>query len=395
MIAVTAVVLLVLGGAVEPDTAATAALTLVARNVPHDRAVLLSFRIDRGVFEEGETVRLTIRRQRGAAEAKEVFSDAIAAESATGEHTDRADIVPGAAYSYAATVRIGDRTFSADSGMVTVPTVFTWDRLKTFLALCIFGGFFYYLIRASRTRETFLRRIPGIDAIEEAIGRATEMGKPVLYIPGLKDQSDLQTLASLVVLGDVGRTTAEYGVRLLVPTRYPVVMTMAEEIVRDAYTVAGRPDAFVREDIRFLSDNQFAYCAGVDGIMLREEPAANLYMGAFYAESLILSETGYAGGAIQVAGTASPTQIPFFVVACDYTMIGEEFYAASAYLSRDPKAVAGIKAADWLKIVLIAYFLTGGALALAAAVIGPDKPSFVHTLLEYMKMPQRLFGIGN
>ena len=30
-----------------------------------------------------------------------------------------------------------------------------------------------------------IRKIPGLDAIEEAIGRATEMGRPVHYCPGI------------------------------------------------------------------------------------------------------------------------------------------------------------------------------------------------------------------
>jgi hypothetical protein len=82
-------------------------------------------------------------------------------------------------------------------------------------------------------------------------------------------------------------------------------------------------------------------------------------MGAFYAESLMLAETGFATGAIQVAGTANVHQLPFFVVACDYTLIGEELYAASAYLSGEPKLVGSLKGADLMKLLVIATILTG------------------------------------
>ena len=63
--------------------------------------------------------------------------------------------------------------------------------------------------------------------------------------------------------------------------------------------------------VHYLTDDQFAYAAGVNGIMNREKPAACLYMGKFYAESLLLAETGNSIGAIQIAGTASQSQIPF------------------------------------------------------------------------------------
>ena len=173
-------------------------------------------------------------------------------------------------------------------------------------------------------------------------------------------------------------------------------MTMAQEIVRDAYTIAGKADAYVSDDIRYLSDEQFAFCGGVDGIIMRDRPAANIYLGTFWAESLILAETGFASGAIQVAGTASVPQLPFFIVSCDYTMIGEEFFAASAYLSKDPQAVAGIKAADWFKAALIAYFLFGLTLALTEQFCGQGSlGAFIKSVFEYLQKPDLFFYKGS
>jgi len=296
----------------------------------------------------------------------------------------------GLRYAYVALARGAEGALAGRLlGEVTIPYVFSWHRLKVLLGIVLFAGLYVFFLRRAGKGKVFLRRLAGIDAVEEALGRATEMGRPVLYVPGLEDQTEMQTLASMVILGHVARRSADYGVRLVVPTRSPVVMTMAQEIVRDAFAVAGRPDAYVEDDVRYLSDEQFAFCAGVDGIMLRERPAANLFLGYFYAESLILAETGFASGAMQVAGTAAVAQIPFFIVACDYTMIGEEFYAASAYLSRDPQVVAGIKAADWLKAALIGYFLLGlgGELLLQAGVGGPA----LGPLIELLKHPERMF----
>jgi len=128
----------------------------------------------------------------------------------------------------------------------------------------------------------------------------------------------------------------------------------AREVVKEAYLEAGRPDAFDDNMVRYLTNDQFGYVAGVDGIMLRERPAANFYLGAFYAESLILAETGHSVGAIQIAGTAQPSQLPFFIAACDYTLIGEELFAASAYLSREPKLLGSLKGQDVGKALVIA-----------------------------------------
>ena len=97
--------------------------------------------------------------------------------------------------------------------------------------------------------------------------------------------------------------------------------------------------------------------------MVREKPAACFYMGSFFAESLILAETGNSIGAIQIAGTAQPAQLPFFVAACDYTLIGEEFFAASAYLSGEPDQLGSLKGQDVGKLIVAAGIVVGRASA--------------------------------
>lgn len=227
------------------------------------------------------------------------------------------------------------------------------------------GVIFWYIDRGRRGRPLFIREIAGLSAVDDAVGRATEMGRPVLYIPGIMDMDDIQTIASMVILGRVASKTAEYGAGLLVPNTRSVVMSVAQEVVKEAYLQAGRPDAFRRDNINYLTDDQFGYAAGVDGIMVRQRPAAIFLLGTFYAESLILAETGKSVGAIQIAGTAMPSQLPFFIAACDYTLIGEELFAASAYLSREPKLLGSLKGQDSAKLVIMLIIAAGVAAATA------------------------------
>jgi hypothetical protein len=191
---------------------------------------------------------------------------------------------------------------------------------------------YYYIDRARSGEEIYLRKIPGLQALEEAVGRATEMGKSVLFVPGIMDLDQVETVTGLNLLGHVAEYTAQYETSLNVPVSRSIVMEAGREICREAYLKSGRPDLYYDDMVHYISDEQFAYAAGVNGIMEREKPAACFYLGKFYAESMILAETGNSIGAIQIAGTGSPSQIPFFVTACDYTLIGEEFLTASAIL---------------------------------------------------------------
>jgi len=221
---------------------------------------------------------------------------------------------------------------------------------------------FWFIYHARKGKDFFIRKLPGLDALDDAVGRATEMGKPILYVPGLSTIDDIATLASLNILSRVARKAAEYNTTLLVPNRSPVVYVVAREIVKEAYTDAGRPDAFNADNVYFLTENQWAYTAAVCGTMVREKPATNLFLGYFWAESLVLAETGATTGAIQIAGTDSVFQLPFFIMACDYTLIGEELYAASAYLSREPLLMGSLKGQDWGKMIVLGILILASVL---------------------------------
>jgi hypothetical protein len=258
-------------------------------------------------------------------------------------------------------VGMGEEILSETAGPVVARAqIFNTGRLN--IAICIVVLFFaiiYYITRARRGEKLYIRKIPGITAMEEAIGRATEMGKPVLYVPGIMDIDEPETIASMSILGRVAEKTAEYGTPLYVPTSKAMVMSMAQQIVKEAATRAGRPDWYNIDNVRYLTDDQFGYVSAVDGIMVREKPATNFYLGKFYAESLILAETGFSTGAIQIAGTALPDQLPFFVAACDYTLIGEELYAASAYLSQEPIQLGSLKGQDFGKLIFVIVIILG------------------------------------
>ncbi len=244
------------------------------------------------------------------------------------------------------------------------PQWINWRTLNIFIGMILFSTIIiYFIIQARRGRELFIRKIAGLQAIDEAVGRATEMGKPILYTTGLGTIDMIPTIASLNILGEVAKKVATYNTKLINPHYDPIVYTVAREIVKESYTTIGRPDAFNPDSVYFITDSQFAYAAALDGIMLRERPATNFLVGYFYAESLIIAETGAATGAIQIAGTDAIPQLPFLVTACDYTLIGEELYAASAYISREPLLLGAIKGEDLGKLII-------GSLLIVASIVG-------------------------
>lgn len=238
----------------------------------------------------------------------------------------------------------------------------------------------YIMINRARSGQKIpeIRKIAGIDAFGEAIGRATEMGKPVHMTDYSTALGDDSTFAYWSFLAYIAKTCASYDTRFVVTDANYLVNVVNQEIVKQAYLEAGKPDAFNPDDVRFIAGTQFAWAMGVAGFIGREKPAAQFLVGYFYAESLILAEAGNLVGAIQVAAASSPAQIPFFVAACDYTLIGEELYAGAAYISKDPVITGTVVAQDLMRFVLYTIILLGGIID----VISP-KANFVKDILRY------------
>lgn len=278
------------------------------------------------------------------------------------EFTDEEGVEAGIDYNYKITLVdfAGNKVRTKSITASSAAQWFNTTKVPLLLMVIILGvAILYFIYHARKGKKLYIRRIAGLDTINEAVGRATELGKPILFVPGISDLDNIQTLAGLNILGHLAQKVAQYDSTIHVPVSRSMVLSTAREIVKESYLKVGRPDAFNPNSVYYLTDDQFGYVAGVDGIIIREKPAATFYLGAFYAESLILAETGHESGAIQIAGTAMPAQIPFFVAACDYTLIGEELFAASAYLSQDPQQLGCLKGQDVGKAIIMVTIIVG------------------------------------
>jgi hypothetical protein len=355
-----------------PPTATPATLpapqAFTAKDRPGDGggAILLTWKDPSGIPSD---VVFEVRRAEPPAYEWSVLGDVAPGVEQYVDDTSK----DGSVYRYELRVRAGAKPDSAAAGVMVAsgpPVVsdpaashdnwFRNERLNSLIATLLFITIVLASISAAKSgKDIFIRKIAGLNAVDEAIGRATETGKKVVYVPGIQSMDDIQTVASIAILGHVARATARYGTQLDVPNKDPLTFASAREVVRSAYLAEGRPDLYREEMVNYVTYDQFAYTAAVSARMTREKPAAIFLIGYFFAESLILAETGQSTGAIQIAGQADPTQLPFFIATCDYTLIGEELYAASAYLSREPVLLGSMRGQDIAKAILLAIGILG------------------------------------
>ncbi len=232
-----------------------------------------------------------------------------------------------------------------------------WIGVAVPILMAFFILFNIYRAGTSK-KELFIRRISGLNAIDDAVGRATEMGRPILMVPGI-GVLDAVSVQAVNIFAQVTKTAAQFSTPIRLCCANAAVYAVAQEVIRDVYTQQGMGDRYSVDSVQYISDQQFAFAAGVSGMILREKVAATFLLGAFYAESLIFAETSNSIGAIQVAGSTQTSQTPFFIAACDYVLIGDEFYAASAYLTREPVLTGSLVGQDWCKLAITAAIIFG------------------------------------
>jgi hypothetical protein len=225
------------------------------------------------------------------------------------------------------------------------------------------------LYRARTGVKLQIRRIAAIDALEELVGRCAETGKSIIASPGVSGLRNIMVIAGMSVLTYVHRLAARHGVTMTTILAGADAYLVMEENVREAYMLEGKTDEYSSDLVQFIGGGaasgggNISFAGAVIGMISREKPGGSIMIGSWAAEALVILENAYISGAMQVGGTASIYQLPFFIAASDFVVIGEELYAAGAYLSQDQEQIASIVGQDLGRVLVVGLIILGGVLA--------------------------------
>jgi len=236
--------------------------------------------------------------------------------------------------------------------------------ITPFLFLIVIFVFVFATYYAAKKGKKFSikKKIAAFDAIPEAIGRATEMGRPMHSTSGgsrTESWRGPHVVAGLTLIAYVAEMAARIDIPFYLSVNYPDQIVVGDETLRSAYLKAGHPERYKREYVLYHGDTDSSYSGGMMGFMMRNNVGANFMLGGFGSESLLLAETGNRLGAMQIAGTPTTWQLPFLVTTCDYVMMGDEVYAAGCLVTGDPIETSFVISQDYLKIISIALIILG------------------------------------
>jgi hypothetical protein len=237
--------------------------------------------------------------------------------------------------------------------------------LSDLLAIGVLVGFAVLLVVRTGTElrwPTTLRALPAFDDLRKAIERSVEAGERVHLSLGtgtLIGGESGPALAGLAAMAETAEVTLEADRPMVVSSGDGSLTAAAQDALRGKLGRMGAADRFHWTSARMLAPAPFAYVATLPGLLDAERVSVHLLLGHFGSEGALAADMGARQRSFVLAGTDSvPTQALFFATA-DRPLIGEETFAAGAYLGAGGMQRASLRVQDLLRLVLIIVIVVG------------------------------------
>jgi hypothetical protein len=216
------------------------------------------------------------------------------------------------------------------------------------------------LLMSRRQRPPALRPIAAFDALPGQTGRAAESGQILHLSLGTGSVGDSDTVASLAGLSALAHL-AEQGVATdtppLITVSSPVLLPLAQNVLRRAYARYGRSADFRWTQVRMVAPTPMAYALGTMDILRYEPVLANVMLGAYGLEVGLIAHAGAEAGLDQIGGSDDLSSLAILYANTDRIALGEELYAIDAYLNRASEKLASLAAEDVARVILILFVI--------------------------------------
>ena len=224
--------------------------------------------------------------------------------------------------------------------------------------LILFGillSVFFFMFRAGRRRPRF-RAISAFGLLRGQMGRAIESGRDLhvsIGTGGVSGDDTATTLAGLALAEYLADEAAASGIAPIVSTSDPTSVLLAEDAVRRPYTRQGNLDDFPRGAARLPALNATQYAAATMDLLNHEPVLTNIMSGTFGSEAALIDQAANNNELPQLFGGSDPRALAVMSTSTDQILLGEEMYAAKAYLRAQLPHLAGLRALDIVRIVIV------------------------------------------
>ena len=219
----------------------------------------------------------------------------------------------------------------------------------------------FFTLRAKSGRRFIMRTIPAYERLRQLVSHAAETGKPIHVGMGsgrIGTKSTPEALMGLTAFDYVARHAARYNQEVLGTTGDATILAAAQGTLQRARQEVGFPELYKNREVRFYGPDPLAYAGGTRRALDRDKHLASVLIGQFGAEGLWIAESTNCQGIPQIGGTSAPSAAALMYTSLDEIVIGEEVFAAGAYLHR-PSHLGSLATQDLIRIITILSIIAG------------------------------------
>ena len=229
--------------------------------------------------------------------------------------------------------------------------------LTGLIALIVFGVLQFWFIASFRAgRRPHFRAIAAYNMLRGQMGRAIESGRELhvsIGTGGSSGEDTATTLAGLAVAEYLADEAATSGIAPVVTTADATGLILAEDALRRPYIRQGDLSDYPRWAARIPALNATQYAAATMDLLNHEPVLANVMSGVFSSEIALIDQAASNNELPQFSGAADPRALAVMMTSTDDLLVGEEMYAAKAYLRAQRQHLASLRAADIVRILIV------------------------------------------
>jgi hypothetical protein len=229
------------------------------------------------------------------------------------------------------------------------------------VVLGFLGLMVLFRVRAHRGASFHLRPIPAYDLIRRQAGQAIETGQRLhlsLGTGGMGGADTAASLAALPILGLLADPVAIQDAPPMVTVADATLLPVALDATRRA--VQRSRSSLPHDAAMLVAPRPLAYAAATGTLLRDHKPTANVAIGAFGSEVVLMLHAGEEAGVTQIAGSADPVgQAVMTVSAGAPVIVGEEIFASGAYVCHEPSHIASLMAQDVWRAVVVGVIVVG------------------------------------
>jgi hypothetical protein len=216
-----------------------------------------------------------------------------------------------------------------------------------------------------RKSSAVFRTIEAYERLKHAVGQAVEDGTRLHVSIGrgnLFTARGGSALAALAMLRHLSERTSLSDQPPIVTSGDASLAILSQDTLQSGYRATGAEDQFRFTTGRLTGLTPFAFAAGIMPVMRDENVSSNVVIGDFGSEAALIVDAAASNETDLIAASDNLSAQAILYASSQEPLIGEELFAAGAYLGAGASHEASLQTQDLLRWLVILAILGGAVL---------------------------------